>query len=464
MTEQGEEKPLLHKQIITPYNINSIGIAHSTNYTVCNIYNINKPEGDAAYKLYSSRWWILFIFSLLSAQQSVIWITYGAVADTSAEYYNKTMSEINFLAELGPIAFIPFAFLSSWAMGEYGLRKSCIGAAILAAIGAVIRCFATGESFWIVGVAQFLNAATGPIVMSGPPALSAAWFGINERTLATAIASLANYVGTALGFLFGIFITNTTELVYLLYAEAIISMIILIAFIIYFPDTPPTAPSATAAVKKPHVPLLPSLAMLFKDIWAVMCNKDGLILFLVGGLVPGVYGGWSAMIVSLLGPLGYNQEQAQRLAFASTMIGMFAGLLAGYVHDRFKHFKIMLVGFFGFCTVTFAVFSLVTSGRYYMPFFALVMVSAVGGSLINALYPIAFEALVEVTYPIKEEVSVSLNTLLNNIACLVFMVAGNYILPQSMNWVLVGTCAACTLATLLVKEEYKRSKVDLGSK
>jgi len=465
MAEQGEEKPLLHKQIITPYNINSISIAHSTNYTVCNIYNINdKTINNTVYKLYRSRWWILFLFSLLSAQQSVLWITYGAVADTSEEYYHKSAAQINFLASLGPIAFIPFATLSSWLMGEYGLRKSCVGAAILCAVAAVIRCFATGKTFWIVIIAQFLNAATGPIVMSGPPALSAAWFGINERTFATAVASLANYIGTALGFLFGLFINDTSQLIYLLYAEAIISMIILIGFLIHFPDAPPTAPSATASVKKPRLSFEKSVMTLLKDVATVMTQKDALILVLVGGLTPGVYGGWGAMIVSLLGPLGYNQLQAQWLAFASTMIGLVAGLTVGYVHDRFRHFKILMVAFFFVGSITFAVFSLATSGHMHLPFFALLMVSAMGGCIINALYPIAFEALVEVTYPIKEEVSVSMNTLLNNVACLLFLIVGTYINPQWMNWIVVATCASCTVATLFVKEEYKRSTIDLGGK
>lgn len=92
--------------------------------------------------------------------------------------------------------------------------------------------------------------------MSAPPAVSAAWFGvclnnantnpmqqqhnpalqqqpalqqhslvqicnwlfkINERTIATAISSLANYIGTAFGFCFGLFIksTDTSALIYL---------------------------------------------------------------------------------------------------------------------------------------------------------------------------------------------------------------------------------------------------------
>jgi len=452
---------LLHKQIITPYNINSISIAHSTNYTVCNIYNINDVE-NTVYKVYPSRWWILVLFSVLSALQSVLWITYGAVADTSQQFYNRSPAEINFLASLGPIAFIPLSTVSSWLMSEYGLRKTCVGAAILCSLCAVIRCFATDKTYGIVIFAQFLNAATGPIVMSAPPALSAAWFGINERTFATAISSLSNQIGTSLGFLFGLFIRTTSQLTYLLYVEAFVSMLLLVAFIVHFPNTPPTPPSATAAVKKPRTSFEQSVKSLLKDVWSVICHRDGLVLVLVGGLTAGVYGGWSAMIVSLLGPLGYSQLQAQWLAFASTMMGMFAGLFIGYVHDRFRHFKILMVGFFIGGCVMFAIFALVTGGHVHSPFFALLIVSAIGGSLINALYPIAFEALVEVTYPIKEEVSVSLNTLLNNVACLVFLVAGAYINPQWMNWLVVATCATSAIATLIVKEEYKRSNIDLG--
>jgi len=42
-----------------------------------------------------------------------------------------------------------------------------------------------------------LNAAAGPVVMNLPPAISATWFGVNERTFATAVGSIANYLGGA---------------------------------------------------------------------------------------------------------------------------------------------------------------------------------------------------------------------------------------------------------------------------
>jgi hypothetical protein len=32
-------------------------------------------------KVYKSRWWIVFIFSLYSAAQSIIWLTFSPIAD-----------------------------------------------------------------------------------------------------------------------------------------------------------------------------------------------------------------------------------------------------------------------------------------------------------------------------------------------------------------------------------------------
>lgn len=36
-----------------------------------------EEEGEVKYKLYKSRFWILFVYSLLSFNQSLLWITFS---------------------------------------------------------------------------------------------------------------------------------------------------------------------------------------------------------------------------------------------------------------------------------------------------------------------------------------------------------------------------------------------------
>ena len=45
------------------------------------------------------------------------------------------------------------------------------------------------------------------VVMSGGPCLSAVWFPPHERVMATALATIATYLGNSAGFLLGEFVT-----------------------------------------------------------------------------------------------------------------------------------------------------------------------------------------------------------------------------------------------------------------
>ena len=57
--------------------------------------------------------------------------------------------------------------------------------------------------FRLIHIGQFLNGLAGPVSMGAPPAISAEWFAPEQRTTATAIASLSNALGCAIGFLLG---------------------------------------------------------------------------------------------------------------------------------------------------------------------------------------------------------------------------------------------------------------------
>ena len=78
-----------------------------------------------------------------------------------------------------------------------------IGAAMLLA-GTAARLLSLHEpmAFPLVVVCQLLASATGPVVLVLPPKLSSTWFP-EERTTATAIASLANSLGGAVLFILG---------------------------------------------------------------------------------------------------------------------------------------------------------------------------------------------------------------------------------------------------------------------
>ena len=59
-----------------------------------------------------------------------------------------------------------------------------------------------------MAIGQFFNGLAGPVTQAGPPVLSSLWFPPNQRTTATALASLTGSLGIAVSFLIGTLING----------------------------------------------------------------------------------------------------------------------------------------------------------------------------------------------------------------------------------------------------------------
>jgi predicted MFS family arabinose efflux permease len=190
-------------------------------------------------------------------------------------------------------------------------------------------------------------------------------------------------------------------------------------------------------------------------------SKDGLVIFLTSGVSSGVNGVWGAMLVYILMPY-YSQWDIQWLGLFNILAGVAGGLALGKFHDHYHHFKLLMCVFFFLSAVLFAVISLGTQRIVDFDFIEILALNVAVGITINAIYPVSFEALIEVTYPVKEEVSAGLIALANNAAGLVLLLVGTYYTGNYINWTMTGVCVVCFIAMLFTKEAYKRTKIDLG--
>lgn len=113
-----------------------------------------------------------------------------------------------------------------------------------------------------------------------------------QRVIATTIATVANPLGVAIGFLLPtIFITPDdiqptnkekarTDIFWSLVCQAILGTIVALLVVLFFKDKPPTPPSASAgAIKEPF---MPSIRALFQ-------NKVVILLMLIFGFIQGVF-------------------------------------------------------------------------------------------------------------------------------------------------------------------------------
>ncbi len=106
-------------------------------------YTVYKMSAMAEYRDYPSRWVILLAVFCLNISNNAIWISYSAVSDKSAEYYNKTLSDIDWLGSIGFIVGIPMCLASTWIVDQMGLRFAIFTGAILTFLGGLVRALSS---------------------------------------------------------------------------------------------------------------------------------------------------------------------------------------------------------------------------------------------------------------------------------------------------------------------------------
>ena len=103
-----------------------------------------------------------------------------------------------------------------WTINKGGPKSSIIVTAILIFVGNWVRYAGTranGGSFGVAMFGQILIGFAQPFCLSAPTRYSDLWFTDHGRTSATAVATLANPFGGALGQLIGpLLATNPGEI------------------------------------------------------------------------------------------------------------------------------------------------------------------------------------------------------------------------------------------------------------
>ena len=212
-----------------------------------------------------------------------------------------------------------------------------------------IPCFldasTRGQHIWMLHVGQILNAIGGAFLFSTPSRLSALWFPGEQRTLATAIGSQANSLGSCLGFLVGPLVVQVAaQLPVLLYAEAAVALAVLLCALIHFPREPPSPPSASAAALEAQ----PSTVAFLRSLLSVMRNWSFALLVVAGGVQSGMFVAWSGVVPQILGTMYFTPQLCGYLVFGSNMAGIAAGVLISRIADTVlrRRFKAILIVFF----------------------------------------------------------------------------------------------------------------------
>jgi len=197
----------------------------------------------------------------------------------------------------------------------------------------------------------------------------------------------------------------------------------------------------------------------------IMYNWSYLLLAFVGGWQSGLLNAWQGLFDSIF--TNYSEVFIGILGFLFIAMSTLGGIIGGIICDKFlqRKFKMMLLILFTLLGALLLVFTLsFPSFISYTPLinipdYVICTILVICGILYGFCSPIFYEFGVELTYPSSTVISSGIYTLIINIITLLFL-----IIEIPSDWV-TGIAAlsilACILLLAIVREEYKRSDIDV---
>lgn len=350
--------------------------------------------GGTDYRVYKIRWFGLTQLILLNIVVSWDWLSFSAVANTAADFYSTNPSIINWLSTGFLFAFVAASPATIWALHTGGPRLAIITASVLILVGNWIRYAGTRTSppnFGLTMFGQILIGLAQPFVLSAPTRFSDIWFTPSGRVSATAIASLANPFGGALGQLINPFLASkASDIPNMVLYVAIISTVASIPSF-FIPAKPPTPVSASSTHPAPGL----------RDTLKILgTNPTFYLLILPFAVYVGFFNSLSSLLTQVMTPYGFSETESGIAGAVLILVGLVSAAITSPIMDRTKAYLF-------FIKITVPLIALCYLAFIWAPgtrsLVAPYVILAVLGAASFSLVPVALEWLVEVTWPVGPE-------------------------------------------------------------
>ncbi|RMZ78532.1 hypothetical protein DV737_g3846, partial [Chaetothyriales sp. CBS 132003] len=360
-------------------------------------------QSNIEYRVYKRRFFGLVQLMLLNIVVSWDWLAFAPVSQTAALYFQTTESVINWFSTAFLFAFVVATPVTFWALNKHGPKLSIMIASILLLIGNWIKYGGTrANSIGTTMLGQLLIGFAQPFVLSAPTCYSNLWFSSSGRTSATALASLSNPLGGALGQLITPFWVNSKPGNLpnsILYVSIISSVACIPSF--FIPHSPPTPPSAGAATST-HLTTTPTLA---GEMVALLASPEFYLIFTPFVVYVGLFNAMSSLLNQILGPYGFSEDNAGIAGAILIVVGLVSAAISSPLVDKYKPYLWYMRVSVPLLAFSYLVFIWAPASRSLA--FVFVMCALIGASSFG-LVPVTLEFLVEIHYPLGPELSSSL--------------------------------------------------------
>jgi MFS family permease len=358
-------------------------------------------------QVYGYRWVVLVLFMFTNITLQILWITFASITLETAAFYGVEELDILVLSLVFMIAYIPVTFLASWLIDKYDFRVGAGIGAILAGIFGFLRFFA-GNDYTLLLIFQIGIAIGQPFVLNSITRLSANWFPESERTSATGLSLISQFIGILLGVLITPFLYQATSIPITLLIYGILALISGVFFVILVKNKPPTPPSKEELKEK---------VLMGKGLKSLFKNKHFLILFITFFFGLGIFNFITSYIELILDPRGFDATDAGIIGGLLLIGGIVGCIVMSALSDKYKKRKLLLI--ISIIIATISLFILtppITTDPILLYLFNFLL----GFGILSA-GPVALEYAVDLTKPVPEATSNGMLMMVGQIGGIIFI-------------------------------------------
>jgi MFS family permease len=351
---------------------------------------------------YGYRWVVLLAFVIIAVMTQVLWITFAPITGAAARFYHTSDMMIGLLSMSFMIVFILVFLPSAYAIDTWGFRTAVgIGAALTAVFGLTRGLFAS--NFTIVLISQVGIAVGQPFVIGAITKIAARWFPVEERATASAIGTLALYLGPLLAMFLTPLLTLHIGVPRMLQAYGIASAAAAALFLLVAREHPPTPAGEEERV------------LMFEGLKSMLRQRDFIFLLIIFFVGLGMFNSVSTWIENIIRPRGFSISQAGVLGGLMLAGGIVGAVIISLLSDQSRRRKpfifLALIGLIpGLIGITYSTsyWLLLASGFSF-------------GFLLLSAGPIGFQYAAEITHPAPEATSNTLLLVMGQISGIIFI-------------------------------------------
>jgi MFS family permease len=355
-------------------------------------------------QVYSYRWTVLLLFMFTNITMQILWISYAAVTLEATIYYDVGEFLILLLSMIFMVIYIPVTFLSSWLVEKIGFRWGAGIGALLGGIFGFLR-FIAGKDYSLLLIFVIMIAIGQPFLLNSITKLSANWFPESERTTATGLCLISQFIGILLGELITPFLVIGNDLTLMLLIYGIVSLLSGVLFVIFAKSRPPTPPSLTVSKEK---------VFMWAGIKKLFTNKLFLILIILFFVGLGAFNMIATYIQLIAEPRGYESE-AGIMGGIMLLGGIVGAIVMSTISDKTKKRKLLLIISIFITVLSLSILSF-TRDLLMLELFCFLF----GFGILSA-GPVALEYAAEITRPVPEVSSNGMLMMIGQVGGILFI-------------------------------------------